>query len=223
MWGVNKKTLELESLTGPYKFGSGRLQFGKKYKWKPGINIDKKCDACTKENLISEERCSKCRCGFYSSKEQMKIDTHGNYIVGRVGVYGRVCEAEKGYRSQKAIPLSIVDAMGVSFDDVEKIAKKYNMQIDKREERTGLGVKVGLYGYGAIVAWLWISLSLLARVSFIRPNLAEQLYTDIGSMVLFVGAFLFILWMSNIYYSLIRSGKNLSKHWRKYDEGRKAR
>lgn len=216
MWRVNKKTLELESLTGPYKFGSGRLKWGKKYKWKSGINTDKKCDVCVKESPISEERCSTCAYGFYSSKEPIKIQDNDKYIVGRIGIFGRVCEAEKGYRSQKAIPLSIVDAMGVSFNEVEQIAHKYNMHIDEREERIGLGIKVGLFGYIGIVLWLWFIVIASIPFYFMRPNLAEPLYKNLEDMIVLGIAYAFTTWMTTVMYRMLKDKYKLDKAWREY-------
>lgn len=77
--------------------------------WPHRRAITAKCSSYSQRHTAPQRSCG---CGIYAVKHEPDIQTHGGlhggpYAWGRVALWGKVEEAENGYRAQYAYPISI--------------------------------------------------------------------------------------------------------------------
>jgi hypothetical protein len=183
MWVVNKKTLELQSVT---RAGSV-LPWGRRFIWQQGMNIDSHCRTCKGFNA---DKCEKCKHGFWAVRSIKYLTyTPSEYIIGEVALSGRLIEATKGFRASLAKPLSIVYCKGLTFDQVKAISERYGMCINPRIEREfPMGYKISEALFSAIMPLIAIFVPWYILIA--RPNLDPEIRGDGAMWLAWSGAVL---------------------------------
>ena len=231
VWRVDPKMLTLWSVTTDsdrkYRKRVGPLWLrlpwpGKRDPWLSGVNTDRSCAACATRET-SMEACKECSHGFYAMKrvEDVVMVDSGSYIIGAVGLSGRVVEAEDGYRAEKAIPLEILFASSLPFSAVRVIAERYKMATGRMVRVSPNWFFHGLFfwllaGAGALV--LLPILVTLVSLTFFRPNIAVPMYYSLFAWWPLVGTLSLVIILACLaitgtwrWYALRRDWKSYTK------------
>lgn len=219
IWKVDRKKLELQSvatdLAKKLKIG---LDFGNRYVWPIGENVETQCGVCETKD------CETCRRGFwaYKSIDDIKISgIYDDYIIGEVLLYGRIVEHEKGYRAEKAKPLSIIDANVKDFGIIREIADKYGMEI--KEKKSLFKKDLPYYMWYALILISGYTLFDLLRniwINIDRPHLSPENRLDMWdylSYLVLIGLMVVLTWMC-VYF--IKKPKRLKNQWSVSHESR---
>jgi len=147
-------------------------------------------------------------------KEPKELWNNVPSVFCEVLLSGRIIEGEKGYRAEKMQIVSIINSYDISFDTVKILADKYAIPItDRKDVRVFIHNWVNHVIYGGFLfigIMLLYMMPLMVTTVFIRPNIAEPVYTtDKYIFIAIIGvpiAIVWYTWQGSMYF--IRNWKH---------------
>lgn len=90
----------------PQGFLASTSQEGSRWPARKAFEAD--CKMKMYDDKPHEAPAKKCSCGIYAGKQELDLQTGSGIVAwGRVALWGRIEEGEKGYRAQYAYPVSL--------------------------------------------------------------------------------------------------------------------